>query len=88
MRFHPFGPIYPTILKKMPWSPQGLARLSDWRRKIGALPLVAIGGLTTARLDGIFATGADSAAVVTDITLNASPEERTRQWIGKTSPWR
>ena len=40
------GPIYPTLLKVMPWAPQGLARLSEWKRRIGALPLVAIGGLT------------------------------------------
>lgn len=82
------GPVYPTILKQMPWAPQGLERLTDWKRKIGALPLVAIGGLNIDRLDGVFAVGADSAAVVTDITLHAAPEERTRQWIEKTSLWR
>ena len=82
------GPVYPTILKKMAWAPQGLDRLSDWKRKIGDLPLVAIGGLTIDRLDGVFAAGADSAAVVTDITLNADPEARTRQWIEKTAAWR
>ncbi|MER8561019.1 thiamine phosphate synthase, partial [Mesorhizobium sp. M0578] len=27
-------------------------------------------------------------AVVTDITLNADPEARTREWIEKTKPWR
>ncbi|OJG00070.1 thiamine phosphate synthase [Pararhizobium antarcticum] len=82
------GPVYPTILKKMPWAPQGLERLSDWKQKIGALPLVAIGGLTIDRLDGVFAAGANSAAVVTDITLNEDPEKRTRQWIEKTKAWR
>lgn len=82
------GPVYPTILKKMAWAPQGLDRLSDWKRKTGDLPLVAIGGLTIDRLDGVFAAGADGAAVVTDITLNADPEARTRQWIEKTAAWR
>ena len=33
----------------------------------GAMPLVAIGGLTLERLPGVFAAGADVAAVVTDI---------------------
>src|SRR6516164_5199802 len=61
------GPIYPTLLKVMPWRPQGLARLGEWRRRIGALPLVAIGGLTPERLAGVYAAGADVAAVVTDI---------------------
>ena len=46
------GPIYPTLLKVMPWQPQGLERLSEWKRRIGAIPLVAIGGLTLERLRG------------------------------------
>jgi thiamine-phosphate pyrophosphorylase len=79
------GPIYPTILKKMKWAPQGLARIGEWKRRIGSLPLVAIGGLTPARLAGVFDHGADSAAVVTDITLDPDPEERTRQWIAATA---
>ncbi|MCA1404418.1 thiamine phosphate synthase [Ensifer sp. IC3342] len=82
------GPIYPTILKKMKWEPQGLSRISAWRERVQPLPLVAIGGLNTDRLEGVFAHGADSAAVVTDITLNADPEGRTREWIEKTARWR
>ncbi|RVQ70331.1 thiamine phosphate synthase [Sinorhizobium medicae] len=78
------GPIYPTILKKMKWAPQGLERLSTWRDRMGRLPLVAIGGLNPERIEGVFAHGADSAAVVTDITLNADPEARTREWIQRT----
>ncbi len=75
------GPVYPTLLKVMPWAPQGLARLSEWKRRIGALPLVAIGGLTAERLAGVFAAGADVAAVVTDIVRHAQPEARTRAWL-------
>lgn len=75
------GPIYPTLLKVMPWRPQGLERLGEWKRRIGALPLVAIGGLTVARLAGVFAAGADVAAVVTDIIRNRDPEARARQWL-------
>ncbi|APG95681.1 thiamine phosphate synthase [Sinorhizobium americanum] len=82
------GPIYPTILKKMKWAPQGLTRLSTWRERVTPLPLVAIGGLNPERIDGVFAHGADSAAVVTDITLNADPEARTKEWIRKTAAWR
>jgi len=75
------GPIYPTLLKVMPWQPQGLARLSEWKRRVGALPLVAIGGVTLERLQGVFAAGADVAAVVTDIVRAAQPEARTRAWL-------
>ncbi|TIS35888.1 thiamine phosphate synthase [Mesorhizobium sp.] len=82
------GPVYPTILKQMKWAPQGLERLDEWKRRIAPTPLVAIGGLNPNRLEGVFSAGADSAAVVTDITLNADPEARTREWIEKTKPWR
>ena len=82
------GPVWPTILKKMKWAPQGVERLKDWKARIAPVPLVAIGGLNPDRLGAVFENGADSAAVVTDITLNADPEARTRQWIGRTARWR
>ena len=75
------GPIYPTLLKVMPWEPQGLERIGEWKRRIGPIPLVAIGGLTLERLAGVFAAGADVAAVVTDIVRNRDPEARTREWL-------
>jgi thiamine-phosphate pyrophosphorylase len=75
------GPIYPTLLKVMPWRPQGLERIAEWKRRIGAIPLVAIGGLTLERLAGVFAAGADVAAVVTDIVRNRDPEGRAREWL-------
>jgi thiamine-phosphate pyrophosphorylase len=75
------GPIYPTLLKVMPWQPQGLERIREWKGRIGAIPLVAIGGLTLERLAGVFAAGADVAAVVTDIIRDRNPEGRTRQWL-------
>jgi thiamine-phosphate pyrophosphorylase len=78
------GPIYPTILKAMAFAPQGLDRIGEWRRLIGARPLVAIGGVTLERAPLCLAAGADSAAVVTDITLNADPEGRARVWIATT----
>jgi thiamine-phosphate pyrophosphorylase len=75
------GPIYPTLLKVMPWQPQGLARIAEWKRRVGARPLVAIGGLTLERLPGVFAAGADVAAAVTDIVCAARPEAHVRQWL-------
>lgn len=75
------GPIYPTLLKVMPWAPQGLARIGEWKQRIGAIPLVAIGGLTVERLAGVFAAGADAAAVVTDIVRHADPIARAAEWL-------
>lgn len=75
------GPVYPTRLKQMKWAPQGLGRVARWKARAGAVPLVAIGGLTPERLPGVFTAGADSAAVVTDIQQAADPAARTRQWL-------
>jgi thiamine-phosphate pyrophosphorylase len=75
------GPIYPTLLKKMPWAPQGLVRIKEWKRIIGNMPLVAIGGLTIDRLQGVFDAGAASAAVITDIVTHNAPEQHTQSWM-------
>ena len=80
------GPIYPTILKQMPWAPQGLERITKWKHRIGDIPLVAIGGFTPQRAAGAFAAGADAVAVVTDITLNANPEARVKEWLEIVKP--
>jgi thiamine-phosphate pyrophosphorylase len=79
------GPIYPTVLKVMPWSPQGLERITEWKRRAGDIPLVAIGGLTVERLPGVFNAGADVAAVVNDIVSNPDPEARAREWLATAS---
>ncbi len=75
------GPIYPTILKPMRFGPQGTAPITDWKRRIGALPLVAIGGLTVERAEAVWAAGADTICVVTDVLRHAEPEARLRDWL-------
>lgn len=81
------GPIYPTKLKIMPWRPQGLARIGEWRSKI-ACPLVAIGGITLERAPDVLRAGADSAAVITDLLTHANPAKRIRAFVEATAPWR
>jgi thiamine-phosphate pyrophosphorylase len=75
------GPIWETKLKAMKWAPQGLARITDWKRRIGTLPLCAIGGITPERAPDVLAAGADSVAVITDFFTHADPESRVRQWL-------
>ena len=82
------GPVYPTILKKMPWSPQGLDRVTEWKHRVGNLPLVGIGGVNLERAQGILDAGADSVAMVTDITLNSDPVSQVERWIELTEPYR
>ncbi|MFB9149067.1 thiamine phosphate synthase [Roseovarius ramblicola] len=78
------GPVYPTILKKMKWHEQGLEKVAEWKRLIGDIPLIAIGGMSVERAQGAFEAGADVVSAVTDITLNTDPEARVRQWIEAT----
>jgi thiamine-phosphate pyrophosphorylase len=80
------GPIYFTRLKAMAFAPQGLERIGEWKRRIGAIPLVAIGGLTVERAKLCLAAGADVVSVVTDITLHPDPEARAREWVAATRP--
>jgi len=76
------GPIYPTTLKSMRFAPQGIPKITEWKKRIGNIPLVAIGGIKLEQADAIFAAGADSIAVVSDVTQNADPDARVRQWLG------
>ena len=77
------GPIFPTTLKSMRFAPQGIARISEWKRRVGDIPLVAIGGIKLEQAGEILAAGADSIAVVSDITQNADPDARVRAWLGQ-----
>ncbi|HUG63176.1 MAG TPA: thiamine phosphate synthase [Methylomirabilota bacterium] len=74
------GPVYPTTLKAMPFAPQGLARIGEWRA-LAARPLVAIGGITLERAPGVAAAGADSIAVVSDVLAAPDPARRCRAWL-------
>ena len=75
------GPVYETKLKAMKWGPQGLDKVRDWKNRIGAVPLIAIGGITPERAPGVIEAGADSVAVITDFFTHAEPETRIRQWL-------
>jgi thiamine-phosphate pyrophosphorylase len=75
------GPIFPTTLKSMRFAPQGIPKITEWKRRIGSLPLVAIGGIKLEQAPAIFAAGADSIAVVSDVTQNADPDARVRAWL-------
>lgn len=75
------GPVYETKLKAMRWAPQGLDRVTAWKARIGALPLVAIGGITPERAPAVLAAGADSVAVITDFVTAPHPEARVRLWV-------
>ncbi|MBR0724804.1 thiamine phosphate synthase [Bradyrhizobium manausense] len=80
------GPIFFTTLKSMRFEPQGIPKITEWKKRIGDIPLVAIGGIKFEHAAEIFAAGADSIAVVSDVTQNADPDARVRQWLGQKEP--
>jgi thiamine-phosphate pyrophosphorylase len=75
------GPIFPTTLKSMRFAPQGIAKITEWKKRIGGIPLVAIGGIKLEQAREIFAAGADSIAVVSDVTQNPDSDARVRAWL-------
>jgi thiamine-phosphate pyrophosphorylase len=79
------GPIFPTTLKSMRFAPQGIAKITEWKKRIGEIPLVAIGGIKLEQAAEIFAAGADSIAVVSDVTQNPDPDARVRAWLGQNA---
>ncbi len=78
------GHIYPTQTKQMPSQPQGLKRLQHYVNLLkGHYPTVAIGGINCERFAAVAATGVNSVALVTAITLAEAPERVTRFLIGE-----
>jgi thiamine-phosphate pyrophosphorylase len=61
-----FGPIYGTATKETGYSARGPAMLRELRG-IVAIPIVAIGGINEGNVSEVWAAGADSAAIISDI---------------------
>lgn len=74
------GPIYPPTGKQVDFAPQGLSPLSYWKKNID-VPLVAIGGITLEKAQGIIQAGADSIAVIGDVLHHPTPELRAKEWL-------
>src|SRR5262249_27839449 len=49
------GPIFFTTLKSMRFAPQGIPKISEWKKRVGKIPLVAIGGIKFEQSAEIFA---------------------------------
>ena len=77
------GPIFPTTLKSMRFAPQGIPKITEWKKRVGNISLVAIGGIKLEQAPAIFAAGADSIAVVSDVTQHADADARVRAWLGQ-----
>ena len=68
-----FGPVFSTTTKENPDPIAGLEQLHEAKALAGDLPLVAIGGIRQSNLADVFAAGADSAAIISEI-LSTPPD--------------
>jgi thiamine-phosphate pyrophosphorylase len=68
-----FGPIFETRSKKNPDPVAGLELLRRVKTIAGSLSIVAIGGIQGSNLPEVLSTGADSAAIISEIV--SSPED-------------
>lgn len=74
------GPVFATSSKERPDPVVGLEGVRRVRSAIGAVPLVAIGGVTAETVHTILEAGADSVAVIGALVANPSdPAEITRR---------
>ena len=74
------GPIFPTATKKNPDPVVGTELLRKARR-MTKKPLVAIGGITLERAAEVYRAGADSLAVIRDLTCVPNPAVRAREYL-------
>lgn len=71
-----FGPVFPTQSKRSPSSVRGLAALAAVCREV-KVPIVAIAGLTPARVAAALDAGAWGVAVMTAVSTAEDPQAAT-----------
>ena len=75
------GPVFDTSTKATAYRAVGLARVRDAAERAGALPVVAIGGITLDSAVDVVHAGAASVAVISDLLSTADPEGRVRAYV-------
>lgn len=74
------GPIFPTLTKESPEPVVGIDFIRAARR-LTTKPLVAIGGITLARVREVLEAGADSVAVARDLFCAPDIKQRVQQYL-------
>jgi thiamine-phosphate pyrophosphorylase len=80
-----FGPIFQTLTKENPDPITGLEALRAVRTIVGALPLVAIGGITLANAEAAWKAGADVVSSIAALVADPSRiPENMRQMLANS----
>lgn len=88
-----YGPIFATTTKKNPDPVQGLAALRNAVAAAGAIPVVAIGGITPLAARAVFATRATAICAIRavnsapDVAAAARAFHRSSPWPGNTGAY-
>jgi thiamine-phosphate pyrophosphorylase len=69
------GPVFPTKTKKDAEPVQGTRLIQELKQKGMIIPVVGIGGITNENAEEVIRSGADGVAVISEISLAASPFE-------------
>lgn len=76
------GPIFPTTSKIMPWKPQEIERLKEWRNMLqNKCQIVAIGGINLNNIEQIVDVGIKNIALISGITNAQDPIDMTYQLL-------
>ncbi len=79
-----FGPVFSTASKANPASVKGLQGLLDAARAV-RIPVIAIAGITEARIPLLLGHGAAGCAVLSAVCLDPDPEQATRACASRLS---
>ena len=80
------GPVYATKTKENPDQTVGLEGIQVVRKAVGDFPIVAIGGISYQNLQSIFESGANSAAIISDLIGDADKiTEKMRLYLNGES---
>jgi thiamine-phosphate pyrophosphorylase len=75
------GPVFGTKTKDTGYSSVGLEMVSIAARLAGAIPVVAIGGITIDTAESVLRAGATSVAVIGDLLTKGNPQVRVAAYL-------
>ena len=81
-----FGPLFDTTTKTTGYTARGLDQLRQIRQLV-SLPIIAIGGITTARAQPALEAGADAVAMISDIVLAPNIQHRVEAILQRLKPY-
>ena len=73
------GSVFPTSTKKNPEAVVGTRTVEEVRKRVGEVPLIAIGGINAENAAEVIRAGADGVAVASAVLLDDDPQEAARE---------